>query len=192
MGTRYDLAEWIDIHDETGEYPDPLKEDGTLYSFLTILPNGEELYGSDTYEEILNELFPGYLNVTDEYAKYEMRRILAGYVASTLQPMYIDVNQEYTEDDFIALTSPKLGNDVAETETGWWHSPTPIFLVPTEYAPFTDIPRLVSINKEELEDNIRWINPETVETLMYDLHLVGFITIMQKGNPPTGNQDMEE
>lgn len=140
MGTRYDLAEWMDIHDETGEYPDPLKEDGTLYRFLTILPNGENLYGSDTYEEILNELFPGYMNVTDEGAKYEMRRMLAGYVASTLQPMYINVDQEYTEDDFVALTSPKLGDDVAETETGWWHNVTPIFLVPSEYAPFTEVP----------------------------------------------------
>lgn len=131
-----------------------------------------EVFGSDTLTGICEALIDGYADlpeVEDGYDAHLDARIgmLAG-LANGLQAASIAALEEdgalnLTEDELTAVMHPK---DAEVLEFEEWTSNTPLLLLATNYAPYTEV-----IPPEG--DAIVWLNPHDERTFLMSLHRLG-------------------
>ena len=73
--------------------------------------------------------------------------------------------------------SRPVGGEVDEEVVDVWRSDVPLVLVTTSYAPFTDVPRPMSVEGDyEFVKNIIWLDPSDELRFLQSLSRIGFIT----------------
>lgn len=181
-----------------------LHEDGSNFEFRMFFEDGSRIADADTPAELINLLSPGYSNVKDENLKSDMRVSLARSVQSLARAVTLsnlsDEDTEAMQDwEWEVLNFGNGGVDDAQDPFGWgdgtgtlgelnldvvdfWSSKTPLILLETSYAPFTEIPRPISSLGDYYHSlpNMIWLRPQTELSLLRSLSEIGYITF---GNP---------
>lgn len=161
----------------------PMNAEGKPFAYCLIMPDGEDYLYADTYDDMLENLIPGYFDTEDPTEQAMMRMRLAGQVATIRQAQILaDVDSSLiTDEEWAVLVAPKLGSSVARAD--WWESPVPFIAVETAYTPYTDIPRPASgLSDGTNAENLWWIRPGEPEDFLLSLHEVGFVQLMENLN----------
>ncbi len=186
-----------------------LHADGSNFEFRMFFEDGSRIADADTPAELINLLSPGYSNIKDENLKLELRIDLARSVQSlaravTLANMSEEDSDALADWEWDVLNFGNGGVDDAQDPFGWgdgtgtlgeanpdlvdfWSAKTPLILLETSYAPFTDIIRPISSLGDYYISlpNMIWLRPQAELSLLRSLSEIGYITFGQPSEHPT-------
>lgn len=183
------MAHVIVQNSRNGEEPiaPSRNEDGRFFEFGMYYDGGALIAWADDFAEFVEVLNPGYL----EQSEQDQLITRVGLALRARTTVQAEVYADASDEDIAALT-PEQDALINGTHTGRpviedWTSEIPLVLVATAYQPHTDTPRPVSSYGPYLEvPNMWWINPEDDESLMQDLHEIGYIQIVTTTDPTLG------
>lgn len=163
------------------------REDGSYFPFGVYFDGGRTIAWGDDFEDLIDAMSPGYLD-KDDQDRLITRITVAIKAQSAVQAQ---VFVEASDEDIQALTPEQErlvnGSNRERPEIADWTSEIPLVLVTTAYQPHTDTPRPVSSYGPYHEvPNMWWINPEDDESLMTDLHTIGYVRVVQTTLPEEG------
>jgi|AACY02.2.fsa_nt_gi hypothetical protein len=159
----------------------PTRDDGTGYPLCMYYRGDTEVAFADTYRDLVEVLLPDYRTLLEasEMDAAVARIELAAAAATIIQAhLLAETNpDDLTDTDRAHLTAPRIGSHAPHPD--WWTHPTPLVVVTTSYAPYTDLPRPASgISDTHDAPNLWWIDPTSEETLLTTLHDVGYLRLM--------------
>ncbi len=166
----------------------PLNEAGRFYEYGLYYEGGRTIAWSDSFEELVNVLTPGYLDTTDEQERLVKRITLAISAQRTVQAqLYVDADSDLvralTDQERALLDGSSRDQPVIED----WNSDIQLVLITTRYQPHTDTPAPVSKHGPYLQvPNMLWIDPITDESLMTSLHEIGWVRVVRTIAPEEG------
>jgi hypothetical protein len=161
-----------------GPVSPPTHEDGKGYRYCMYFRNDADVAFSDTYDELMDVIIPGYEEMDDAEQAYQRIR-LAQAAAAQIQAMILAEIEEdaVSPEEYAILTAPR---GAKQPEANWWTSDVPLVVVETSYQPFTDVPRPASgISAAADAPNLIWLRPAENEELLLSLHEVGYLRLME-------------
>jgi len=163
---------------EDGPVTPPEHPTGNPWPYCMYYRDGLAVAFSDSYEELLLALIPGYDDMDDDERAFQRIRLAQGAAAAVQSRVLAQVAEEdVSPEEWDVLIARR---ESPQPRADWWTSPIPLVIVETSYEPFTDIPRPASgLESPDATTNIWWVRPEEEEDFLISLHEIGFIRLMQ-------------
>lgn len=138
----------------------PVREDGQSFRHVLVLACGQAVFADDLHE-LTGAIIDGYPEGID--AGLEVRLESLAQIAGQSQALVMAAaDTGFDEDELTALLADKA-DTALELES--WNSPTPLFLMATNYAPFRPFSRPAG--------NIAWVDPSNERTYLNSLAVLG-------------------
>lgn len=166
------------------------RDDGGFYPYGLYFDGDRTIAWVDDFDDMVEVLSPGYAD-EDDHNQLITRITLAIKAQTAVQAtVYADASP----DDAAALTTEERtlldGTHHGRPHIDEWTSEIPLVLVTTAYKPHTETPQPVSSYGPYKEvPNLWWIDPWTAESLLTDLHAIGFVRVVQTISPEDGYVD---
>jgi hypothetical protein len=160
----------------------PLNDLGEPYQYCMILPDRESLVYTDSVDDLLESLIPGYLELDDKEQTIK-RIMLANVVASYIQGILLsELSEEnfFDEEQWRILYAPKTGPNAPNPL--FWSYPVPLIVLDTSYEPYTSLTRPCSANDGVKSDNLVWLFPSDPEKFILSLSEIGHIRLMRNND----------
>ncbi len=148
----------------------PIKKDGSYYP-LEMLFNGLwECVYSDTYDELLEILIPGYIAGNEEERAY----LITSYfqqAAAIAQALFLNNfdPSEYNDEEKAILLAHKYN----PVEIDTWASEIPLILLDVCYEPYTNVAKPQAVG----DGVILWLKIGNAETVLRSLSSIGNINL---------------
>lgn len=164
--------------EEDGPIVPPVKDNGQGFQYCMYFRGDVDVAFADSYDELMDVLVPHYSEMSEEDKAFERIRLAQG-AAAQIQGMILASLDEgaVSEEEWVVLAAPRSG---PQPRADWWTSDVPLVVVETSYQPFTDVPRPASAKASTADaDNLWWIRPAEEEELLFSLHEVGYIRLLE-------------
>lgn len=145
----------------------PAHPDGDKWLVVWVAPDGRAIF-ADSITDVIGEVITGYADLDDSDPNadphLEARIATLASLGSSAQAAILqhDGAEHFTEEELTALLTPKELPVGIET----WNPSTPLLLLTTTYAPFTE--------HKVPEGSVVWLDPVTEVTFLSAMQTLGY------------------